>query len=626
MKKFYYQGLEFSVPVEVENYAMAIKRNISFQDQAQTEFRKKYQQYGDMDQTIVNMEDDLYQLFSAVITSYVESLVNKGYYELSPTSFIQDYYRGDSHIEQACSEICNAYNEIVMTKEQQEEYRRLRKATRGRWQGGGFGIGGAVKGAALAGTANIITGAGHTVFNAIGNIGSSIAASGKKRKLYNDPNTLNSLLTALRSDIFGIVRAYVTFMERNTDCRYTIRYANACNEAQNILNNIKQRNLDEDEFQVVIYKVFEKDPYNSDIYKLLLHRYGDDKNELSAITELFGCADELEIEKTHILEEVVSKVSVNTLEDSEQLIQKLSQVAQKYGVTEENIILKNTQKQHDELYDKARTFDGILYETIEQAEIAQREKSELDEIMVGYDSADLEVMEKKRTEVESIKLVVYNKEEYLKKIELDIENYDRNLRTVQGVVYETLDEANLAKKEQEIAEDIVSKLNEENQEDILEVIDQLNTQEFSHIDPEPYIKKSHEKLDEYQINEIWKQIKDMLVAEKYKEAIHLAKNNDLSQEQRKVLMDKLNTEINFKFSNEKKMAEDYTSLSSVLLGGAVVIVIGWFLQSYFSKSFIIAVGIAVLGFLGQLMSIKDNYKNKKAHQLIKELKDLGYEI
>lgn len=48
MKKFYYQGLEFLVPVEVENYAMAIKRNISFQDQAQIEFRKKYQQYGDI--------------------------------------------------------------------------------------------------------------------------------------------------------------------------------------------------------------------------------------------------------------------------------------------------------------------------------------------------------------------------------------------------------------------------------------------------------------------------------------------------------------------------------------------------------------------------------------------------
>lgn len=84
-------------------------------------------------------------------------------------------------------------------------------------------------------------------------------------------------MTALRSDIFGIIKAYVTFMERNTECRYTVRYTNVCNEVQNILNNIKQRNLDEDEFRKVIYKAFEKDPYNPDIYTLLLHRYGDDK-------------------------------------------------------------------------------------------------------------------------------------------------------------------------------------------------------------------------------------------------------------------------------------------------------------------------------------------------------------
>lgn len=626
MKKFYYQGLEFLVPVEVENYAMAIKRNISFQDQAQIEFRKKYQQYGDMDQTITHMEDDLYHLFGSVITSYVDALINKGYYELSTTSFMQEYYTEASHIEYACSKICDAYNEIVMTKKQQEEYRRLRKASRGRWQGGGFGIGGAVKGAALAGTANIITGAGHTVFNAIGNIGSSIAASGKKRKLYNDPNTLNTLLTALRSDIFGIIKAYVTFMERNTECRYTVRYTNVCNEVQNILNNIKQRNLDEDEFRKVIYKAFEKDPYNPDIYTLLLHRYGDDKNELSEITELFGCTNEVEKEKTRILEEVVSKVNVNTLEDSEQLIQKLDQVAQKYGVTEENVIIKNARKQHDELYDKARTFDGILYDTIEQAETAQKEKAELDEIMVGYDPANLDVMKKKQREIESKQLTVYNKEEYLKKIEIDIENYDQSLRTVQGVTYDTLDEANLAKKEQEIVESIISNINEKNQEDILRDIDKINAQKFSHINPEPYIKKCYKRLEEYKVNGIWNQIKDMLIAGNYKEAIYLAKNNDLSVQQKKGLMDKLNTEINFKFSKEKKMAEEYTSLSSMMLGGAVIIVIGWFLQSYFSKSFVIAVGIVVLAFFGHFMNIKENYKNKEAYELIKVLKDLGYEI
>ena len=118
----------------------------------------------------------------------------------------------------------------------------------------------------------------------------------------------------------------------------------------------------------------------------------------------------------------------------------------------------------------------------------------------------------------------------------------------------------------------------------------------------------------------------MLIAGNYKEAIYLAKNNDLSVQHKKGLMDKLNTEINFKFSKEKKMAEEYTSLSSMMLGGAVIIVIGWFLQSYFSKSFVIAVGIVVLAFFGHFMNIKENYKNKEAYELIKVLKDLGYEI
>ena len=146
---------------------------------------------------------------------------------------------------------------------------------------------------------------------------------------------------------------------------------------------------------------------------------------------------------------------------------------------------------HDELYDKARTFDGILYDTIEQAETAQKEKAELDEIMVGYDPANLDVMKKKQREIESKQLTVYNKEEYLKKIEIDIENYDQSLRTVQGVTYDTLDEANLAKKEQEIVESIISNINEKNQEDILRDIDKINAQKFLTLIPKPYIKKCY---------------------------------------------------------------------------------------------------------------------------------------
>lgn len=51
-------------------------------------------------------------------------------------------------IQTAYDELEEKYSKIVLSQEQQEEYRRLRKANRGRWQGGGFGVGGALKGAA----------------------------------------------------------------------------------------------------------------------------------------------------------------------------------------------------------------------------------------------------------------------------------------------------------------------------------------------------------------------------------------------------------------------------------------------------------------------------------------------
>ena len=47
--------------------------------------------------------------------------------------------------------IAKAYNEIQEEYEDEIEYRELRKASRGRVVGGGFGFGGAIKGMAMAG-------------------------------------------------------------------------------------------------------------------------------------------------------------------------------------------------------------------------------------------------------------------------------------------------------------------------------------------------------------------------------------------------------------------------------------------------------------------------------------------
>lgn len=92
----------------------------------------------------------------------------------------------DNYVSIKIEELSTAqevFSKIDQGVDVEAEYRRLRKASRGRWQGGGFGVGGAIKGAAQAGMMNMGTGAIHSVVNGLGNIKSEIKASRKKSKI-----------------------------------------------------------------------------------------------------------------------------------------------------------------------------------------------------------------------------------------------------------------------------------------------------------------------------------------------------------------------------------------------------------------------------------------------------------
>lgn len=90
-----------------------------------------------------------------------------------------------SHIDRAYDVVAYDLEEINDDKEEIMEYRAERKANRGRFVGGGFGVSGAIKGSMKAGALNMSTGLAHSAVNTIGNIGSSLAASAKKAALYN---------------------------------------------------------------------------------------------------------------------------------------------------------------------------------------------------------------------------------------------------------------------------------------------------------------------------------------------------------------------------------------------------------------------------------------------------------
>jgi hypothetical protein len=101
------------------------------------------------------------------IETALADLVCHAVYDIDLTGF-SDYYDAGAAWESDFAEVDDRYMAIVLKAEELDEYRTQRRESRGRWVGGGFGIGGAVKGAMQAGAMNLATGAVHGTFNLIG--------------------------------------------------------------------------------------------------------------------------------------------------------------------------------------------------------------------------------------------------------------------------------------------------------------------------------------------------------------------------------------------------------------------------------------------------------------------------
>lgn len=99
------------------------------------------------------------------------------------SELIETYGENGEKAINAIEALRKSYDDISERQRLEKEYRQLRKECRGRWQGGGFGVGGAIKGAVTAGAMNAVGGAMHSAFNAVGNITSSMISNKEKRTI-----------------------------------------------------------------------------------------------------------------------------------------------------------------------------------------------------------------------------------------------------------------------------------------------------------------------------------------------------------------------------------------------------------------------------------------------------------
>lgn len=183
------------------------------------EIRKKAEEYikacVDIDYLIKYLPELVNKGVFNVVEKSIGYLYENGVKTIDSNTFIEKYYYEYFNYNDYLNKLQEEYINITQTAKELSRYRELQKANRSRWQGGGFGVKGAIKGAVTASALN----AGSDFLRGFGDVSKSISDNGKiknmkkdlLKKYKEDPEILNAIYTC----VLGCLEALMIELSKN---------------------------------------------------------------------------------------------------------------------------------------------------------------------------------------------------------------------------------------------------------------------------------------------------------------------------------------------------------------------------------------------------------------------------
>ena len=140
-------------------------------------------------------------------------IVSNGIYDYSDKDLLAEFNKKNT-ISKDMEELLKPFDSIIQENGAMQEYRELRKESRDRVVGGGFGLEGAVKGMATAGALNFAAGIGHSIMNCIGNAIDNAAADNEMSKLFQDEELIKKYATIAMSNVLTIKNIVIDLFKR----------------------------------------------------------------------------------------------------------------------------------------------------------------------------------------------------------------------------------------------------------------------------------------------------------------------------------------------------------------------------------------------------------------------------
>lgn len=200
-----------------------------------------------------------------------------------------------------------AAEEIQQQAEEINRYRAIERASRSRWQGGGFGIGGAIKGALTAGAMNAVTGAFRGIGDSITDAGDAESIAKIKRQIMSDSSNLDTLAEELFERcitvFYGVCdiligEDIIPVIANNTD-KQDARLNNYISLYEN------DRCTDEQLIDVIINNI-QYFPFNIEYYTTLYNLADENKSDIKEIADFFGMVE---------YKSIINEIDLSNLEE-----------------------------------------------------------------------------------------------------------------------------------------------------------------------------------------------------------------------------------------------------------------------------------------------------------------------
>lgn len=327
------------------------------------------------------------QLVNNGLAVVVKNLSEKEIYDYSVDSIRRMVVEPLTKFDEAVNYVVSSLDDIDAELRAAEAARQREiNSASSSWSGGGFGIEGALKGAAQAAILNAASGA---VTKALTSGDSKRAKSSYEMKIYNLLNgtdTVNKLCRAVYDDIFYLVKTYTKILIE--DKKEQIRVVDDAEimKSNDIFNNIKSGVYTKPEIEQQMWiKVFALFPYNIDYFILLIKMHEENLEEIKTLIDWYNLPMSRIADK--LLDDKFSFDDITDVEAAQEKKALLLEDLAKYGVSD-SYLVKAADTKIDELLVLRRTYEGIVYDTDEDCEHAKALDTTLSEKISGVSTSD----------------------------------------------------------------------------------------------------------------------------------------------------------------------------------------------------------------------------------------------